>query len=168
MHAILLILINFSFRPIVRGTNFLQKMACLLAGRYIAQSCGRQSACIYSSSRKQQTYAACARTQTATREPIRCSNSPVVPIFRQAPQFNDRIALKDRHGDYTYRGLFLSSRQFAGEITNSLEGKRQERVAFLCPNDASYLIVQWACWMSGQIGKYNLLICLFKKATIWR
>jgi malonyl-CoA/methylmalonyl-CoA synthetase len=34
-----------------------------------------------------------------------------------------------------------------------LGGKKQERVAFLCPNDASYIIAQWACWMSGQIGK---------------
>jgi hypothetical protein len=34
-----------------------------------------------------------------------------------------------------------------------LDGKKQERVAFLCPNDASYVIVQWACWMSGQIGE---------------
>ncbi|KAJ9580782.1 hypothetical protein L9F63_024040, partial [Diploptera punctata] len=142
--------INGRFQTIENRTTFFAKMACLLAGRYIAQCCGRQSACIYSS-RRQQTYAACARTQTATVESYCGSKPPVIPIFRQVPQFTDRVALRDRHGDYTYRGLFLSSRQFAGEITNSLEGKRQERVAFLCPNDASYLIVQWACWMSGQI-----------------
>lgn len=127
-------------------------MACLLAGRYIALCCNRQSASIFVSSRCwQQTYAACAPTQTATTESYCRPQSSVVPIFRHAPQYSDRIALRDRHGDYTYRGLFLSSRQFAGEISTHLAGKKQERVAFLCPNDASYLIVQWACWMSGQI-----------------
>lgn len=125
-------------------------MACLLAGRYVAVCCGRQSAGIYLSSRCwQQTYAACA----STRESVGGPKSSVVPIFRHAPRYSDHIALRDRHGDYTYRGIFLSSRQFAGELSSYLDGKKQERVAFLCPNDASYVIVQWACWMSGQIGK---------------
>lgn len=51
-------------------------------------------------------------------------------------------------------GLFLSSRQLAHQITELLKGKEQERVAFLCPSDATYVITQWACWMSGQIGMY--------------
>jgi hypothetical protein len=133
-------------------------MACLLAGRYIALCCGRQSASIYISSRCwQQTYAACTPTHSAAGESFNGPKSLVVPIFRYAPQFGDRVALRDRHGDYTYRGIFLSSRQFAGEISNYLNGKKQERVAFLCPNDASYIIVQWACWMSGQIGNVELI-----------
>lgn len=124
-------------------------MACLLAGRYVALCCGRRSASICVLSRcLQQTYAACTPTQ---KESFSASKSSVVPVFRHAPRFSDRIALRDRHGDYTYRGIFLSSRQFAGEISSYLGGKKQERVAFLCPNDASYIIAQWACWMSGQI-----------------
>ncbi|KAK0180886.1 hypothetical protein PV327_003221 [Microctonus hyperodae] len=75
----------------------------------------------------------------------------VVPIFRNAIQFGDKTALKDLQGDYTYKRLFLSSRQFAVELSNLLNGAQQERVAFLMPNDARYVIVQWACWMSGQI-----------------
>lgn len=138
------------FRRIIIAKTAL-RMACLLAGRYIAFCCGRKSASICVLSRcLQQTYAACTPTQ---RESFSGSKSSVVPVFRHAPQFSDRIALRDRHGDYTYRGIFLSSRQFAGEISGYLGGKKQERVAFLCPNDASYIIAQWACWMSGQIGK---------------
>ena len=30
------------------------------------------------------------------------------------------------------------------------EGK-QYRVGFLCPNGASYIITQWACWMGGNV-----------------
>ena len=73
-------------------------------------------------------------------------------MFKNAHLFGDRTAIRDNHGDYSYTGIYLSSRQLAGQITDELSGKELERVAFLCPNDASYVITQWACWMSGQIG----------------
>lgn len=75
-----------------------------------------------------------------------------MPVFRNAMRFGDKTALRDLQGDYTYRGLFLSSRQFAVELSQLLNGVHRERVAFLLPNDCRYVIVQWACWMSGQIG----------------
>lgn len=81
-----------------------------------------------------------------------------MPIFRNAIQFGDKTALKDLQGDYTYKRLFLSSRQFAVELSNLLNGAQQERIAFLMPNDARYVIVQWACWMSGQIGINSISI----------
>ena len=28
---------------------------------------------------------------------------------------------------------------------------RQRRVGFLCPNGASYVITQWACWMGNHV-----------------
>lgn len=79
-------------------------------------------------------------------------SNDVVPVFKQATHFGDKTALRDMHGDYTYRGIFLSARQFANELNGLLGEAQQERVAFLMPNDASYVIVQWACWISGQIG----------------
>ncbi|XP_064117866.1 malonate--CoA ligase ACSF3, mitochondrial-like [Macrobrachium nipponense] len=37
-------------------------------------------------------------------------------------------------------------------IQNLLEkGISQQRVAFLCPNDVSYIITQWATWIAGHI-----------------
>ncbi|KAH0535519.1 malonate--CoA ligase ACSF3, mitochondrial [Cotesia glomerata] len=98
--------------------------------------------------RLQQTHAALSSINE-THEPPR--NNNVVPIFRNAIKFGDKTALRDLQGYYTYRGLFLSSRQFAGELSNILKEGQQERIAFLMPNDARYVIVQWACWMSGQI-----------------
>lgn len=77
----------------------------------------------------------------------------MVPVFKYAAQYGDRTALRDMHGDYTYRGLLLSAKQFANELNDLLGEGSQERVAFLLPNDASYVITQWACWISGQIGK---------------
>ncbi|XP_015122402.1 acyl-CoA synthetase family member 3, mitochondrial [Diachasma alloeum] len=97
--------------------------------------------------RLQQTHAALSSINETQQPP---SNN-VIPIFRNAIRFGDKTALRDLQGDYTYRGLFLSSRQFSNELSDVLNGKQQERVAFLLPNDARYVIVQWACWMSGQI-----------------
>lgn len=91
----------------------------------------------------------------------------MIPVFKHATRFADKTALRDVHGDYTYRGLFLSSRQFANQITQAVSASRQERVAFLMPNDANYVIAQWACWMSGQIGessrceRTDLRVCRF-------
>ncbi|KAJ1519395.1 hypothetical protein ONE63_004687 [Megalurothrips usitatus] len=95
-------------------------------------------------------YAPCAAS-TGVKTKTTSPKPSVTPIFRNAPIYGEKTALRDRHGDYTYMGLFLSSRQLAHQISELLKGKEQERVAFLCPNDASYVITQWACWMSGQI-----------------
>lgn len=73
------------------------------------------------------------------------------PPFRYAFNWPDRICLEDEYGQYTYRDIFNSGNQLAEQITKQLDGKVQERVTFLCPNNASYLVTQWACWISGQI-----------------
>ncbi|XP_043286482.1 malonate--CoA ligase ACSF3, mitochondrial isoform X2 [Venturia canescens] len=100
--------------------------------------------------RAQQSYAAATATVNSSNETHRPSDG-VVPVFKRAIQYGERTALRDVQGDYTYRGLFLSSRQFSNYLSKILDGAHQERVAFLLPNNASYVIVQWACWMSGQI-----------------
>lgn len=90
----------------------------------------------------------CTLTKTSERQQPRL---PAVPVFRQALTFpSEAVALKDAYGEYTYRGLFLSSRQLADQLTDAFAGRRGERVAFLAGNEASYVIIQWACWMSGQ------------------
>ncbi|XP_057334318.1 malonate--CoA ligase ACSF3, mitochondrial [Microplitis mediator] len=98
--------------------------------------------------RLQQTHAALSSINE-THEPP--SNNNVIPVFRNAIKFGDKTALRDLQGDYTYRGLYLSSRQFCGDLSEFLKDGQQERIAFLMPSDARYVIVQWACWMSGQI-----------------
>ncbi|XP_014206849.1 acyl-CoA synthetase family member 3, mitochondrial isoform X2 [Copidosoma floridanum] len=96
--------------------------------------------------RMQQTHAAL----NSTTENSQFSND-VVPVFKYASQYTDKTALRDMHGDYTYGDLFLSAKQFANDLNRLLGEGSQERVAFLLPNDASYVICQWACWISGQI-----------------
>ncbi|XP_058530022.1 malonate--CoA ligase ACSF3, mitochondrial isoform X2 [Ochotona princeps] len=75
------------------------------------------------------------------------------PVFTRALLFRDRTALVDQHGRHTYRDLYRRSLQLSQELCR-LRGSqdlREERVSFLCSNDASYVVAQWASWMSGGI-----------------
>ncbi|XP_042558221.1 malonate--CoA ligase ACSF3, mitochondrial [Dipodomys spectabilis] len=77
------------------------------------------------------------------------------PVFVRAPAFGDRIALVDQHGCHTYRDLYARSLRLSREICKlrgCVDGDlREERVSFLCSNDVSYVVAQWAAWMSGGI-----------------
>lgn len=84
------------------------------------------------------------------------------PVYKNVFQFGERVALKDSIGKYTYSNLFSSANELSQQITTLVDGRKGERIMFLCPNDASYVITLWAIWMSGQIGnKTN-----FKSVTI--
>ncbi|XP_015351436.2 malonate--CoA ligase ACSF3, mitochondrial isoform X3 [Marmota marmota marmota] len=84
------------------------------------------------------------------------------PVFTRALAFGDRLALVDQHGHHTYRDLYYRSLRLSREICrlcNCVDGDlREERVSFLCANDVSYVIAQWASWMSGGIA-----VPLFRK-----
>lgn len=75
------------------------------------------------------------------------------PVFTRVLLFRDRTALVDQHGRHTYGDLYRRSLQLSQELCR-LRGSqdlREERVSFLCSNDASYVVAQWASWMSGGI-----------------
>lgn len=74
------------------------------------------------------------------------------PLFANAPKFADKVAIRDRTGNYTYGEIFNSAKGLSLEILKKLHGKINERVLFLCSNDVNYVITLWAIWMSGQIG----------------
>lgn len=83
-------------------------------------------------------------------------------VFTRALAFKDRLALVDRQGPHTYRQLYCRSRRLAREMCALLRcaggDLGEERVSFLCANDASYVVAQWASWMSGAVA-----VPLFRK-----
>lgn len=93
-----------------------------------------------------------ARSAAATE-----ADGLIVPTFRLASQWPERTAITDEFGDFSYKNLFFASKTLASQFTEMLNGKTQERIAFLCPNNVNYVIAQWACWMSGNIG-----LCSFR------
>lgn len=76
-------------------------------------------------------------------------------MFTRALAFGDRIALVDQHGRHTYKDLYYHSLRLAQEVCRLLERAggdlQEERVSFLCSNDVSYVVAQWASWMSGGV-----------------
>ncbi|KAM4017138.1 malonate--CoA ligase ACSF3, mitochondrial isoform 1-T4 [Anomaloglossus baeobatrachus] len=80
---------------------------------------------------------------------------PYAPVFYHAAVYGHRTALVDQHGRHSYQDLYLRSFALSKEITHHLGIPRNdlppERVSFLCPNDSSYVVCQWAAWMSGAI-----------------
>lgn len=89
---------------------------------------------------------------------VRYLHNQFVPLFANAPQFAEKIAVKDYSGNHTYGDIYNSARGLSLEISKRLHGKINERVLFLCSNDVNYVITLWAIWMSGQIGKLNFLV----------
>lgn len=96
--------------------------------------------------------------QTKVKPKLKSSSSDVVPVFRRAAEYAERVALRDSIASYTYGNIFMAAKELAAVISQQVGGKTRERVLFLCPNDANYLITQWAIWMSGQIGLFNIRI----------
>lgn len=67
--------------------------------------------------------------------------------------FGDKVAIIDSSGSHSYKQLYCSSLGLAGRISSALSshfgGLEGKRISFLCANDASYTVAQWAAWMSG-------------------
>ncbi|KAK7076377.1 Acyl-CoA synthetase member 3, mitochondrial [Halocaridina rubra] len=73
-------------------------------------------------------------------------------VFQRASKFQDSVALIDEHGEHTYGHILQLSGHLARLMQKVLgDVSLQQRVAFLCPNDVSYVITQWATWMAGHI-----------------
>lgn len=79
--------------------------------------------------------------------------SKVTPVFTRALEFRDKTAIVDNSGSHTYSELYASSRDLAGRIAQTLSCEsgdiNGQRISFLCANDASYSVAQWASWMCG-------------------
>ncbi|XP_073515287.1 malonate--CoA ligase ACSF3, mitochondrial [Phyllobates terribilis] len=98
----------------------------------------------------------CLRTLSCSlHTPAPSQTQPCTPVFYHAAVYGHRTALVDQHGRHSYQDLYLRSFTLSKEITRLLgvpsNDLPPERVSFICPNDSSYVVCQWAAWMSGAI-----------------
>ncbi|KAB5526023.1 hypothetical protein PHYPO_G00146940 [Pangasianodon hypophthalmus] len=81
------------------------------------------------------------------------SRERVTPVFTKALAYEDKVAIIDESRNHSYSCLYHSSRGLAAQIRQALachSGDLQgKRISFLCANDASYTVAQWATWMCG-------------------
>ena len=79
------------------------------------------------------------------------------PPFLNALKFKEKIGVIDTFGRHTYNDLFTQSKILSKKILavtqncpvlNPLQ-MHNEKVAFLCSNNHTYVTAQWATWMLG-------------------
>lgn len=75
----------------------------------------------------------------------------IVPPFKRALLYGEKSAIRDQVGDYSFIQLYEAVKRLAVQISKHCGSASQSRVAFLCPNNITYVVSQWACWFSGQI-----------------
>ena len=94
----------------------------------------------------------------------------VSPAFRLATNHinNGKVAIKDRHGTHTYKEVLMKALKLARKIREKIgPNKSQERIVFLCPNDVTYVLAQWAWWAAGHIGKFLIFTILLHQIAVW-
>ena len=89
-----------------------------------------------------------ASSNLTSKEPD--SNSVV---FLRARDYGNRVAIIDSNGPHSYDRLLRLSKNIGNNLLrrtgrSDLFGRC---VAFLCPNDVSYVAAQWAIWRNGGI-----------------
>lgn len=75
----------------------------------------------------------------------------IIPPFKRALLYGSKIAVKDTKGETSFSRLYLGAKKLSVKISNICGSGTSSRVCFLCPNDAQYVLAQWASWFSGQI-----------------
>lgn len=75
----------------------------------------------------------------------------IVPPFKRSLLHGEKSAVRDHAGDYSFIQIYEAVKRLALQISNCCGSASQSRVAFICPNNVTYVISQWACWFSGQI-----------------
>uniref|UniRef100_A0A182QV14 AMP-dependent synthetase/ligase domain-containing protein n=1 Tax=Anopheles farauti TaxID=69004 RepID=A0A182QV14_9DIPT len=75
----------------------------------------------------------------------------IVPPFKRALLYGEKSAVRDQAGDFSFIQLYEAVKRLAAQISKCCGSASQSRVAFLCPNNITYVISQWACWFSGQV-----------------
>ncbi|PFX30598.1 Acyl-CoA synthetase family member 3, mitochondrial [Stylophora pistillata] len=72
-------------------------------------------------------------------------------VFLRAREYKDRVAIVDSNGSHSYEHVLHLSQIIGNKILERI-GKRDlsgRCVAFLCPNDVSYVASKWAIWRNG-------------------
>ncbi len=76
---------------------------------------------------------------------------PPLPLLARPEQHQQRTAIIDSEGEFTYGDLLQSSAQVAACLLDGADDLRESRVAFMTPPGFQYAAVQWGIWRGGGI-----------------
>jgi len=75
-----------------------------------------------------------------------------MPVYHKVLDYFKNIAITDSDGDFLYEDVFRRACRLSKEIVSVLKGdKIDQKICVLCPNGLSFVVAQWATWMTGNI-----------------
>lgn len=74
-----------------------------------------------------------------------------LPLIKSALDHQDRIAIIDENGQYTFKQLLEASHSVASSLLQKQTDLRGARIAFMVPSSFEYVAVQWGIWLAGGI-----------------
>ena len=76
----------------------------------------------------------------------------MLSIFKNAEQYPDRVALRDKTGSYTYKDIVKASNRTASSLVGNDSDLKEQRIGFLIPPSFEYVSILWGIWKAGGIG----------------
>lgn len=74
-----------------------------------------------------------------------------IPLIQQAINYQDRPAIIDTNGSFTYHELLTAATNVALNLLKGRPDLQEARVAYLVPAGFEYPAVQWGIWIAGGI-----------------
>jgi malonyl-CoA/methylmalonyl-CoA synthetase len=75
-----------------------------------------------------------------------------MPVYHKVLNYFKNVAITDADGDFIYEDVFRRSCRLAKEIQSLLKHEKfDQKICLVCPNGVSFVVAQWATWMSGNI-----------------
>ena len=76
----------------------------------------------------------------------------MLDIFKNAEQYSERVALRDKTGSYTYKDIVKASDKTASALIGNDSDLKEQRIGFLIPPSFEYVSILWGIWKAGGIG----------------
>jgi len=76
----------------------------------------------------------------------------MLDIFKNAEQYAERVALRDKTGSYKYKDIVKASNKTASALIGSDSDLKEQRIGFLIPPSFEYMSILWGIWKAGGIG----------------
>ncbi len=75
----------------------------------------------------------------------------MIPIIEATKKHNNRRAIIDETGEYTYAELLTAANKVAAALLAGRDDLSEARVAFITPPGFDYAATQWGIWLAGGV-----------------
>jgi len=76
----------------------------------------------------------------------------MLEIFKNAEQYSERVALRDKTGSYKYKHIVEASNKTALALIGNSSDLKEKRIGFLISPSFEYVSILWGIWKAGAIG----------------